>query len=128
MSVGGSLESVTLDGRNFSVPADAEANRKIGGFENEVLANGDGTSRTIKTRVPWQFDGITLNVDDLTGDQEFLQDLADRNDNFPVTVTYASGAIYQGTGTITGEMQSSNQSTVATLSLMGEGKLSRQGA
>ncbi len=43
-AVGGSIESVTLDGRTFAVAADAEAQRKLGGFENEVQANGDGTA------------------------------------------------------------------------------------
>ena len=41
-AVGGSIESVTLNGRPFPVAADAEAQRKLGGWENEVQANGDG--------------------------------------------------------------------------------------
>ena len=59
-AVGGSIESVTLDGRNFPATADAAAERKLGGFENESQANGDGTARLIKTRVPWSLDGLTL--------------------------------------------------------------------
>jgi len=51
-AVGGSLESITLNGREFPVAADVEAQRKLGGWENEVLANGDGSGRLIKTRVP----------------------------------------------------------------------------
>ena len=104
-AVGGSIESITLDGRNFAVAADAEAQRKLGGFENEVQSNGDGTARLIKTRVPLSLDGLTLEIDDDRADQEFLQELTNRNDFFPVVISYASGNDYQGTAQIVGETQ-----------------------
>ena len=125
-AIGGSIESVTLDGRVFPVAADAEAQRKLGGFENEVQPNGDGTARPIKTRVPWSLDGLTVEVDDGRGDHEFLQALSDRPDYFPVAVTYPSGDVYQGTGTITGETQASSQSATAAVSLSGPGVLTKQ--
>lgn len=125
-AIGGSIESVTLAGREFAVAADAEANRKMGGFENEVLANGNGTARLIKTRVPMAIDGLTLVVDDARGDHEYLQALSNRNDFFPVGITYVSGLTYGGTGQITGELQSSSKATTAQVSLMGPGVLSKQ--
>lgn len=125
-AIGGSIESVTLDGRAFSVTADGEVQRKLGGFQNEVQANGDGTARLIKTRDPWGLDGLTVEVDDDRGDHEFLKDLTDRPDFFPVAVTYASGATWQGTGQIVGEVQMGNQNSTASVSLMGYGSLTRQ--
>ena len=125
-AIGGSIESVTFDGRVFPVAADAEAQRKLGGFENEVQANGDGTARLIKTRVPLSIDGLTIEVDDGRGDHEFLQALSNRNDYFPVAITYASGVVYQGTAQLTGEMQSSSQNATAAVSLMGPGILTKQ--
>lgn len=125
-AVGGSIESVNLSGREFAVAADAEAQRKLGGFENEVQANGDGTARLIKTRVPLSLDGLTIEIDDDRGDQEFLQDLADQNDYWPLGITYASGITYQGTAQIVGENPASSQSATAAISLMGPGKLTRQ--
>jgi hypothetical protein len=125
-AVGGSIESVTLDGRIFPVAADAEAQRKLGGFENEVQANGDGTARLIKTRVPLSIDGLTVEVDDDRGDHEFLQELSNRNDFFPVAITYASGNTYQGTAQIVGETQASSQNATAAVSLMGPGVLTKQ--
>lgn len=125
-AIGGSIESVTLDGRNFPVAADAEAQRKLGGFENEVQANGDGTARLIKTRVPLSLDGLVLEVDDDRGDQEFLQELSNRNDYFPVAISYPSGATYQGTAQIVGETQASSQNATAAVSLMGPGVLTKQ--
>jgi len=125
-AVGGSIESVTLDGREFPVGADAEAQRKLGGFENEVQANGNGTARLIKTRVPLSIDGLTIEVDDDRGDHEFLQALSNRNDFYPIAITYASGNTYQGTAQIVGEPQASSQSAMASVSLMGPGVLTKQ--
>ena len=125
-AIGGSIESVTLDGRNFPATADGAVERKLGGFENETQANGDGTARLIKTRTPWSMDGLTLEIDDSRGDHEFIQELADRPDYFPVSVTYASGETYQGTGQISGEFQANSQNTSGAVSLMGPGKLTKQ--
>jgi len=125
-AIGGSIESVTLAGRNFSVAADADSNRKLGGYENEVQANGDGSARLIKTRVPFMVDGLALSIDDSRGDQEYLQDLSNRKDFFPITATYASGAVWQGTGQIQGELQFSSQNATASLSLSGTGELTAQ--
>lgn len=125
-AVGGSIESIILDGRNFAVAADAEAQRKLGGFENEVQANGDGTARLIKTRVPLSLDGMTIEIDDDRGDQEFLQELSNRNDFFPIVISYASGNDYQATAQLVGETQSSSQNATASVSLMGPGVLTKQ--
>lgn len=120
-AIGGSIDSVSLDGREFAAAADVEVQRKVGGFENEVIANGNGTSRLIKTRVPFSFDGLAIEIDDARNDQGFVQALADGNDFFPITVTYTSGVTYQGSGQIVGEIQFSNQSSACTISLMGTG-------
>ena len=125
-SVGGSIESVTLFGRKFPVAFDADSQRKLGGFENEIQANGDGSGREIKTRTNWLVDGLTVSIDDGRGDQEFLQDLADASGLFAIGITYASGTVYQGSGQITGEMQVSSQSATAAVTLSGSGKLTSQ--
>ena len=62
MSVGGSIESLTLDGRTFSVAADADTTRNLGGTDNEVEMNGDGTYRIVKTRVAAKIDGKPLQL------------------------------------------------------------------
>ena len=120
------MESVSLDGRQFAVAADADSQRKVGGFENEVQANGDGTARLIKTRVPWGASDLTLDIDDDAGDHEFLQELADRNGFFPITATYASGAIWQGSGQIVGEVQVSSTNATASVGLQGAGQMTLQ--
>ena len=109
-AIGGSIESIALQGREFPVAADAEATRKLGGFENEVLSNGNATARIIKTRVPLSLDSVTIEVDDARGDQEYVQALADLPDFFTIVITYASGISYQASAQIVGEFGSSSQS------------------
>ncbi len=125
-AIGGSIESITLDGRNFAVASDADTQRKLGGFENDVQSNGDGSTRTIKTRVPWSHEGISINVDDDNADQEFLQGLANSNTEFSIAVTNVSGSVYQGTGQITGELTYSNANATASIGLMGSQQLTKQ--
>ena len=126
MATGGSISSVILEGRYFSVAADAEAQRKLGGFENEVQANGDSSARLIKTRVPLGLDGLTLSIDDDRGDQEYLQELQDRPDFFVIVITFVSGNSYQGTAQLVGDTQVSSQNATASVSFMGPGKLTKQ--
>lgn len=125
-AIAGPIESISLAGRPFAVTGDADVSRKLGGFENTMIANGDGTSRQQKARVPWSLTGLAVEVDDTQEDQEFLTSLADGASFFAVTVTYTSGETYQGTGQISGEMAFSNQTSACTLDLMGTGKLTKQ--
>jgi hypothetical protein len=126
MSTGGSLETISINSREFSVAADADTQRKLGGFENENAPNGDGTARQLKTRVTWKLSGLTLDVDDDRDDHQFLQDIADAKGYFPISATYTSGAVFQGTGNIEGEMQYSNQNTLVSLDVGGPGKFTKQ--
>ena len=124
--IGGSIESVSVDNQLFAVAADADATMSLGGFNNEVQPNGDGTGRIIKTRVPWAISGLTLAVDDDATAWEFLQSIADGNEYVPVTIRMASGVTYQGTGTITDAIERSTQGATISLSLGGQGALSQQ--
>lgn len=131
MSTGGSLQEVSINGRNFAVAADADATRKLGGFEPTLEPNGNGTVRKILTRVAWAIGGLTLDCDSTRGDQEFLQDVADGKDAdadgyYPMTVTDAANTTYQGRGTITEALEFSTMSTTCAVGLGGPGKLTRQ--
>jgi hypothetical protein len=125
-AVGGSIQGVSIDGREFVPTADAEANLKLGGFENETQANGDGTARLVKTRVPWSLTGISYEIDDTRGDQEFLQALADGKRFFNVAISLASGTVYQGKGQLIGELQAGTKNASASFDLSGPQKLTAQ--
>jgi hypothetical protein len=125
-AVGGPIESVNVGGRYFAVAADADAGRQLGGFVNETQENGDGTGRLIKTRKKWMIDGLTLAIDDLLEDQEYLQLKADENGYFPVNFTFASGSVYGGTGQIEDELKFGNAGATVPVTFGGPGKLTAQ--
>ncbi len=126
MPIGGPLESLTLSGRTFAVASDNDAGRAIGGYNNEISMNGDGSSRTLKTRVPWTLGGINISVDDLNQDNEYIQNLADSKSDFAISGTFASGAIFQGAGQITDSIEFSNLSSTCTVSVSGPFKFTQQ--
>ena len=125
-SVGGSIEEISFRGRVFAVAADADATVKLGGDENEVQSNGDGSARLVKTVVAWSMTGVELDVNHERGDQTFLQELADGAEFVDVTITLASGTVLQGSGTIFDALEFSTQKSTVGISASGPGKLTRQ--
>lgn len=125
-ALGGSIETCSIKGRLFSVAADADAERDLGGFTNEVQSNGDGTARIVKTRKPWKLGGLSLSVDDDRADHEFLQQIADSKDFVPITITLASGVTFQGSGIITDDLAFSTEKSTADVTFMGHHELTQQ--
>ncbi|MHC4620366.1 MAG: hypothetical protein ACYTEQ_21665 [Planctomycetota bacterium] len=126
MGIGGAIVEVSVDGRAFTVAADNDASRKLGGSENELGFNGDGTARILKTVVGWALGGLQLACDDANQDQEYLQEKANLSRLYPITVTFASGLTYGGSGQILGELTFANQSTTNSLGFGGSGKFTQQ--
>ena len=126
MAIGGSIESISVNNRLFPVAADADVNMSLGGFTNEVLANGDGSSRQVKTRVPWMIDGVQLELDSIRADLEYLQEVSDNQEDIPIVITLVDGTAYQGRGTVEGDVQRASQSATGTMSFKGPGKLEQQ--
>jgi len=125
-AIGGSIEEISFAGRVFAVPADNEAQLKVGGFENEVQANGNGTARLIKTRVPNAVAGLTVEIDHTNGDLQFLQLRANSKIFEVLSITLVDGSVYQGLAQIVGELQASSQSATASVSFAGPGELTKQ--
>jgi hypothetical protein len=125
-AVGGSIESISIRGRLFPVAADVDASPKLGGFENEVQPNGDGSARIVKTRVAWSVGGLKVEINNARGDHEFLQEISDATDYETFTMTLADGTTWQGLGILTGEVTASTQSSTAELNVMGQGELTQQ--
>ncbi len=125
-AIGGSIDSVSIRGRNFPVAADADVGRKLGGFEGEYKPNGNGTARRIMTRVSWMLEGIKLSCDDTRSDHEFLKEIADGQDDVAINITFVSGFTYQGKGSIVGEVKYSSGDATAEVSLSGPGELTQQ--
>ena len=126
MSASGSIESCTIDGRRFSVAADADADRDLGGFVNEAQPNGDGTARYVKTRKVWKVSGVTLSINNNRADLEFLQARANSLVPYPITFTFVDETTYAGVGMITGDLASKTMSGTADVEFSGEHTLKSQ--
>lgn len=124
--VGGPIESISIAGRIFSPTGDADVNVKLGGKENEVQMNGNGTGRVIQTPVASMLGGLAVAIDPDNGDLEFLQEVADAGVEVPVTPTFADGSVYSGKMIITGELQMSTQNASAPFDLTGSRPLVKQ--
>ena len=130
-AIGGSIKNISIKGRSFTVAADADGNRDLGGYTNEVQSNGDKTVRVIKTVKPWMIDGLALSTDDDRDDQKFLQDVCDGKDSgddglYDCTFTFVDGNTYQGRGIINGDLKKSTKNATTTISIAGADTLTQQ--
>jgi hypothetical protein len=124
--IAGPVEEITLDGRRFTVAADSDAERDLGGKTIELMSNGDGSVRKKMTPKPWKLGGLSVEVSDARSDQEFLTEKALEDELFPITITFSSGITYSGTGTIVGDISYKSGSATADIELGGEGQLEQQ--
>lgn len=125
-AVGGPLEEITIDGRRFPVVADADGERDLGGFTNEVNPNGDGSARILKTRKAWSFGGIVVEMNNNRGDQQFLQERANAKEFYPITFTHADGSVFAAPGIITGDIKASTMKASCPLTFSGPKTLEAQ--
>lgn len=126
MSVGGSPVQMQVSGRIFGVAADSDPTINLGGYNNEVLPNGDqATVRKKMTVVPWSIENIDLEINHVRGDLEFLQSVANNSDLVVITLVLQT-ATFTGLGTITGEFKAATQATTAPCNFMGAGSLEQQ--
>lgn len=131
-ALGGSIESIAIDGRPFAVAADADVAVDKGGKTNEIQMNGNGTARLVQTRKSWMLEGVNVSLDPDNDDLGFLQnDVANgRNAGpdgfFGIEITMADGRTWNGRGTIVGDIKAQTMSSTASLSFAGPGQLSMQ--
>lgn len=131
MAIGGSIKAISIKGRDFPVAADADGERDLGGYTNEVQPNGDGTVRIIKLRKAWNIGALTVSCDDGRSDQEFLQGIADGKDAgddglYDCTFTFVDNNTYQGRGTIVGDLKKSTKNATCEVALSGSDTLTKQ--
>lgn len=119
MSIDGAMRNLSIQGRGFKVAHDGSGNKNLGGRNNEVAMNGDGSFRVIQTVMPGSFNDLQLVIDDSLGDLEYLQNLADQGLPVPVVTTYASNVSYTGDSVITGEMNKDELTGLASISMQG---------
>lgn len=126
MAIGGPVTEISVGGRIFTSASDADVSVDLGGFTPTREMNGNGTSRKIKTPKPWMCEGVQVSVDSDNGDLEFLQANANSNSDSVFTVTFADGNVYQGSGSVDGDVKLSTANTTTTLNFGGSGNLTKQ--
>ena len=119
MAGGGSIVSVTINGRYFPVDKDADASLNLGGYTNEKKSNGDGTSRNVKTYRLASIKGLVLSMDNDRGDNEFIQDAANQLNDFDADATLVDGTVYSGFMQIEGEPEYKTMDSTCEIELKG---------
>lgn len=126
MATGGTIESFSFAGRDWSCPADNEAQLGPGGFNAEVSMNGNLTARTILTAVPNKVDGLLVSIDHLNGDLLWWQNKSNSKIFEVLEVTLVDGSVYQCQAHVVGEVLGSTQSSTAAVSFNGPGAMTLQ--
>lgn len=126
MPVGGPIESVSINGRNFSVAEDAELTVVYGGDQNEIMMNGDDSARLGKSKIPWKVSGIKLQINPDNNDHEFIQDIINGTDFVDYEHTEVDGNVYYASGQIVEEVGKSTKDATAELTFSGPGRLTKQ--
>ena len=119
MSIYGAMRSLTINGRGFKVAHDGSGNKAIGGRNNEIAMNGDGSFRVIQTVMPGSFSDVQVQTDDSRGDHEFLQELSNEGLPVPVVATYAANISYTGDLVISGEIAKDENTGLISLNFQG---------
>lgn len=125
MATGGSVESIVIAGRRFSVDAEEDVTLMLGGMSNEIKPNGDNTARVIQKRVAWKLSSIKIMNDHLRGDHEYVQAIANGFSFVPCTIRMSDGTVYYGSGQVTGDIEGSSQDGTISIELSGPGALSQ---
>jgi hypothetical protein len=115
----GPFESHTLAGRRFACDGEDDAVLNLGGKNNEIVPNGDGTNRNKQTRVVGTLEGTNLIFDPENSDIEYLADLKNGGKLFDYSGTTNDGIIYSGLVQIVDELKFSFKEGTVEITLSG---------
>jgi len=97
-----------------------------GGYRNNDDANavtGAGKSINQKNRVRWSLEGPIML--DFNSTDKSVEDLAEHPEDGTWVISHISGAIYQGKGTVVGDLSSDTNSAQMGIKISGGGKLEK---
>lgn len=124
-AVGGSVFSMTVNGRAFAVAADATVSIKLQKWTNEVAMNGDGSARVLKTLTAQTLESVVLSCNSAKDDLQYLTEANDSMEDISFTITLATGEVYGGKGQFVGDIKedTSKATLEATVNLWSLQKL-----
>lgn len=114
----------TAGSRTYKAKAGESYKMILGGSENETRMNGDATGHPTSKKIPWSLKDVMLETAVLTDGIEFLQD-AINDKALIMTVTFADGKTYKGSGWIIGSVEEDTFEGYAPVSFEGPGVLER---
>ena len=120
MNISGPIESVTIAGRRFPVNGEDAASVILSGFKNEIVFNGDGSKRIVRSRAHGSITGMNVQITHGQKDLEFLRDKQSTSDFFDVSLTYCDGTVYAGSMLFVDDITEDTQQGVAAISLQGD--------
>jgi hypothetical protein len=121
----GPFESHTLGGRRFAPDAEDAIQMQLSGKSNDVVPNGDGTSRVKQSRIVASIEGTNLQFDPENGDVEYLQELRDAGKLFDYSGTTNDGTIYSGSMQIVDDLKFDFKEGTVSITL--KGSVTKQG-
>ncbi|HEY8946457.1 MAG TPA: hypothetical protein VIM73_19535 [Polyangiaceae bacterium] len=118
---------MSIAGRQFPGAGDAAPTLDLGGFSKELEPNGDAQSgRWIKTPKPWKAESVVIAIDHERNDLQFLQEQSNSHTNEPCKIELCTGEVYQGSGSVMGDVKVALDKATAEIMLGGPGELTLQ--
>ncbi|WP_432631798.1 hypothetical protein [Brachyspira sp.] len=118
-AVGGPIRDVTIEGRTFQVDGENEVEMFLGGWTNEVVANGDGSARLIKSPKAGQANKLPLVIDDSRGDEAFIQEIMNRHEFIKISFTDINEHVYAGEMQLVGDAMTNKRTMIKEIDLQG---------
>jgi hypothetical protein len=118
-NISGPIESITISGRRFPTDGEDSGKVKLGGFNNDVKFNGDGSTRMVRSRAHGSIKDLNVQITHGNKDLEFLTDKKSTSDFFDVSLTYCDGTIYAGSMQFVDDIEEDTKEGTASISLEG---------
>ena len=132
-AVGGDIIEVTFNSPDgnvgsgvFFAKAAEDSTFNLGGFRNsddDNMIDGSGKAIYQKNRSRWSFEFITSWDMNTAEEMEKLVALSNSNLEATFTIAHTNGTIYQGTGTVVGDLKGNGNTAQIPVKLSGGGIL-----
>jgi hypothetical protein len=124
---GGDTKEVTfnnpdLGSRTYQAKSNEGNTADPGGIRTtEVGVTGNGVGMYKKNAIPWE-QTVLLAFDSKSDDLDFLASIAGSLKETTITVTINNGAVWQGIGTISGDLKGNTNDSTVPVTLSGGGE------
>ena len=118
-----SIKHPTVGSKTFAVQSDQSITVDVGGYTKTRQMNGNLTGHPKLAAKMWEIAGLQLEFVAENGDIEFLQAVANAPDDAIITWQHIDGYIYNGSGSIEGDIKGDSNTGYVPITLTGAGIL-----